>query len=152
MNDKKEDKLGGKDGGNYSATGSSSHYKNDLIEFIDNIERMFGSVTAYLTCESNVIKYRGRAGKKEGVPADKDLVKANWYEACGQYLREKIDLFNRLGDNYLENDWITFLQKYGDGRVFIDTPFQIRSLFSKEFRFKVDTKSLGTIVDEKLKK
>jgi len=73
---KKEDQFNSKDGGKYSATGSSAHYKDSLIEFIDDVELQYGTVIAYITCLTNVTKYRNRAGKKEGVTADKDLVKA----------------------------------------------------------------------------
>jgi len=144
-----ENKLGGNDGGNYSASGSSAHYKNDLIEFIDNIERMYGTVVAYLACESNVIKYRGRAGKKEGVPVEKDIVKAQWYETCGQYLREKIDFANTSFKDLdsAEIAWSNFEAKYGAGREYIEAPLQIKNLFTP-----CAMRSLGEIVDGKLDK
>jgi len=141
-----ENKLGGTDGGKYSATGSSAHYKNDLIEFIDNIERLHGTPTAYLACESNILKYRGRAGKKAGVPLDKDMIKANWYEKCAEYLREKIEI------QQTTKDWVKFDKKYGAGRHYINTPVQILNLIYQDFEISSqEFKGLGTIVDEKLK-
>jgi hypothetical protein len=156
MNDKnKTSSLDGKDGGEYTATGSSSHYKGDLLEFVDNIERMFGTVAAYLTCESNVIKYRMRAGKKAGVPADKDLVKANWYAKCGEYLKEKIEVQKMIIRDPASNDrlWDEFGNKYGVGREYCSTAVQFLDLFAGEFKkdpASPEYKTLQTIVDAKL--
>jgi hypothetical protein len=71
-----ENKLEGNDGGNYSASGSSAHYKQAVLEYVDKQERCYGTFLAYALCFMQVDKYRDRAGLKEGVSIEKDMVKA----------------------------------------------------------------------------
>lgn len=145
-----EDKLGGKDGGSYSANGSSAHYKKAILEYIDKQERCYGTFLAYALCFMQVDKYRDRAGKKDGVPADKDLIKANWYDTATQYLKEKIDLHNnKFGKDY--HAYANFEAKYGLGRSeYITMPLSLTSCLAGELniKFDYDLKGLGQIVDE----
>lgn len=125
----KQSKDVSKDGGNYSSTGSSSHYKSNLIEYIDDIEAQQGTVSAYLTCINNAHKYTVRAGKKEGVTAEKDLIKRDWYLACGSYLKDKIN------------------GKIFENRPFIPTPMQVALLFThkNEVNIKVTNTNFDTL-------
>lgn len=145
-----KDALGGKDGGSYSANGSSAHYKKAILEYVDKQERCYGTFLAYALCFMQVDKYRDRAGKKDGVPADKDLIKANWYDTATQYLKEKIDLHNnKFGKDY--HDYANFEAKYGLGRSeYITMPLSLTSCLAGELNieFDYDLKSLGQIVDE----
>ena len=142
--------LGGKDGGSYSSNGSSAHYKRAILEYVDKQERCYGTFLAYALCFMQVDKYRDRAGKKDGVPADKDLVKANWYDTATQYLKEKIDLYNnKLGKDY--HAYANFEAKYGLGRSeYITMPLSLTSCLAGELNieFDYDLKGLGQIVDE----
>jgi hypothetical protein len=145
-----KDKLGGQDGGSYSANGSSAHYKKAILEYVDKQERCYGTFLAYGLCFQQVDKYRDRAGKKEGVPADKDLVKANWYDSATQYLRAKIDLYNTLDPT--EHDFEDFEEDYGLGRAeYITMPAGLAVLLTGEFpdlQFNASLKGLGDIVNE----
>jgi len=123
-----------KDGGQYSETGSSAHYKDSLIEFIDDVERQYGTVVAYLTCVVNEHKYRSRAGKKIGVPVEKDMVKAKWYMHCGRHLHAKIH-----GLEMPEHE--TY------GRPYIEAPAQVLNLFDNVHHFC----TLQHVVDTRLK-
>jgi len=151
-----EDELGGQDGGDYSANGSSAHYKKAVLEYIDKQERCYGTFLAYGLSFQQVDKYRDRAGKKAGVPVDKDITKANWYDTCSQYLRAKIDLYNSTckkgKDAVTESpEAIAFDVEYGAGRsTYIEMPFNLVSLLEGEFGFNLVTplKGLGQIVDE----
>jgi hypothetical protein len=100
-----ESNLGSQDGGNYSENGSSAHYKSALVEYIDDIELKHGTVMAYMACVNNTDKYRGRAGKKEGVSIEKDLVKARWYESCGQHLKGKIEAYQSGNAQSMADFW-----------------------------------------------
>jgi len=88
---KRKDALGGEDGGNYDASGNSAHYKQQFMEFIRAQERKFGTIAAYITCISNIDKYEGRAGEKEGVPFEKDFVKKSWYKKAANHFKKKIE-------------------------------------------------------------
>jgi len=120
--------MNASDGGNYSANGSSSHYKAALVEYIDDVELQHGTVIAFITCHLQAVKYRARAGKKEGVPAEKDIVKAKWYETCSLYLREKIDVFQKGSDDDVRD----FLDKYGHGRTYINMSPHIYDLLQSD--------------------
>lgn len=153
MTEKSKDALGGKDGGSYSANGSSAHYKKAILEYVDKQERCYGTFLAYGLCFMQVDKYRDRAGKKDGVPADKDLVKAGWYDSATQFLREKIDLHNN--DNKTLDDDRAFEEKYGLGRsIYIDMPAQLAILLEGEMQIEYTfrLKGLGEIVDNLQKK
>jgi len=151
-----KDELGGTDGGKYSSNGSSEHYKKAVLEYIDKQERCYGTFMAYGLCFMQVDKYRDRAGKKEGVPIEKDMVKANWYDACASFLLEKIELNNKIlvDDSNKEELCIKFDKEYGNGRhIYINMPGVLINLSSFEFNTKLSLplKSLGEIVDNKLK-
>lgn len=168
----KELKDTSKDGGNYSATGSSAHYRDNLVEYIDDIELQHGTLVAYLVCEAQVSKYRGRAGKKAGVTIEKDMVKAQWYEACAKYLKEKID-FELACQNHnidfevMEARFQSLKRQYGTCRDYVAIPAHIGRLFAGEIQYTAENarqrgleftslvelytaKPLGDIVDEKL--
>lgn len=147
---KKEDQFNSKDGGKYSATGSSAHYKEAILEYIDLQCRAYGTFLAYSLCFMQADKYRGRAGKKEGVTADKDLMKATFYEKAASYLREIIDNYN---ENYSDISIIALDKKYGRGRAkYIEMPEVLVELLKKEFCIDkiIPLKSLEDIVNEKL--
>lgn len=150
-----DDELGGKDGGSYSANGSSAHYKKAVLEYIDKQERCYGTFLAYSLCFMQVDKYRDRAGKKEGVPVDKDMTKAGWYDTVAiTYFIDKINLYNETGgDNVAKNR--AFDEKYGNGRhEYITMPAQLFALLSGEMGFGLDIslKGLGDIVNEQQSK
>ncbi len=140
--------LGGGDGGDYSSTGSSSHYKSSFLEYVDAQERLFGTVGAYIIVQGNVNKYRDRAGKKEGVSLEKDMTKAFWYESCGAYLLEKIEI-SKSCSKYLDQ---IFDKEYGRGRSeFIKMPPQLVELFGNEVtQSDIPFGRLEQIVDNKL--
>lgn len=149
---KEKDALGGKDGGKYSANGSSEHYKKAILEYVDKQERCYGTFLAYALCFMQVDKYRDRAGKKDGVPVEKDIVKANWYYTCSQYLREKIDMTIAMKDiEDFEDIHYSFDTKYGAGRhIYFEAPANLAALFIHEFNLELshDIKGLGDIVND----
>ena len=56
-----------------------SHYQGPH-ECIDIMEALFGAEDVMAFCRCNSFKYRFRAGKKEGVSAEEDIAKAEFYE------------------------------------------------------------------------
>lgn len=65
-----------------------SHYKNQSIETIDMMVRIWGAKAVVLFCEINAFKYRMRVGSKEGESIEDDIKKAQWYEQRANELRE----------------------------------------------------------------
>jgi len=151
LKEEARDKLGGKDGGEYSANGSSEHYKKAILEYIDKQERAYGTFLAFGLSFMQVDKYRDRAGKKAGVPVEKEMTKANWYDTIAStYFNDKIALNN--GDGSLTED--EFDEKYGAGRsVYINMPANLVYLLRGEFgfQFQHELKGLGDIVNEQQK-
>ena len=49
-------------------------------ECIDLMQALFGKEDVMAFCRCNSFKYRFRAGKKDGSPAEEDLKKAEFYE------------------------------------------------------------------------
>ena len=153
--DEMEVGLGGEDGGDYSANGSSAHYKKAVLEYIDKEERCYGTFMAYGLCFMQVDKYRDRAGKKEGVPVHKDMTKASWYDiVASEYFLDKIGL-NNIDFDLVDTDEVqvrkNFDDKYGAGRhTYINMPTGLRALLSGEFDEELRTplKGLGDIVNE----
>jgi hypothetical protein len=90
------------DGGKYDKKGNSSHYQSQFMEFIRDQERKYGTIVAMLVCQSNVDKYNQRAGLKEGVTADKDLTKRDWYLSAVKHFSIKINAFKADLDNNVE--------------------------------------------------
>jgi hypothetical protein len=84
------DNIKSSDGGNYDNSGNSEHYQIQFMEFIRAQERLYGTIVAFLVCQSNVDKYNQRAGMKEGVPSEKDLAKRDWYFSVATAFRDKI--------------------------------------------------------------
>ena len=146
-----ESELKGTDGGVYSYNGSSAHYKDAVLEYVDKQERCYGTFVAWCLCFQQVDKYRDRAGKKEGVPAEKDLIKSDWYGTAAFYLKEKI-ILNNSCDTFNFHKKMEFDKRYGyDRSTYINMPFQLSSLVQKEFKNTdrtIKTKTLGEIVDE----
>ena len=64
-----------------------SHYKNQSIETIDMMVRIWGAKAVVLFCEINAFKYRMRVGSKEGESIEDDIKKAQWYEQRANELR-----------------------------------------------------------------
>jgi hypothetical protein len=89
--EKRQDALGGQDGGNYDDKGNSDHYQKQFMEFVRAQERLYGTIVAHLVCIANVDKYNQRAGVKEGVPASKDLTKRDWYQKAARHFKLKIE-------------------------------------------------------------
>jgi hypothetical protein len=90
--------MDAKDGGKYDEKGNSSHYQSQFMEFIRDQERRYGTVVAMIVCQSNVDKYNQRAGLKEGVPAEKDLTKRDWYLKAVNHFKAKIDYIKENND------------------------------------------------------
>lgn len=72
-----------------------SHYRQDgQQECIDAMQEDFlrrfeehGADMFIGFCLGNAFKYRWRAGRKDGAPAEHDLSKAEWYEAMANHVR-----------------------------------------------------------------
>lgn len=64
-----------------------SHYKDQPIETIDMMVRIWGEVNTSIYCDMNAFKYRMRCGNKPGNSGTQDLDKAKWYEAKSKELR-----------------------------------------------------------------
>jgi hypothetical protein len=88
-----EQGLGGEDGGEYDEKGNSSHYQSQFMEFVRDQERKYGTIVAMIVCQSNVDKYNQRVGRKEGVPAEKDLTKRDWYFKAMTHFKKKAEHF-----------------------------------------------------------
>jgi hypothetical protein len=99
------------DGGNYDKKGNSEHYQKQFMEFIRAQERLYGTVVAFLVCQSNVDKYNQRAGMKEGVPVEKDIAKRDWYFTVAQALKDKI--LNRKTE-YPQNSYVELAEEVKD--------------------------------------
>jgi len=94
--DKEKNHMDAEDGGKYDTKGNSSHYQANFMEFIREQERKYGTIVALLVAQSNVDKYNQRAGMKEGVPAEKDLTKRDWYFKAVQHFKKKVEAFKSL--------------------------------------------------------
>lgn len=66
-----------------------SHYKNQSIETIEMMVRIWGAKAVVLFCEINAFKYRMRVGSKEGESIEDDIKKAQWYEQRANELRDE---------------------------------------------------------------
>jgi len=65
-----------------------NHYKKGNKEVWEMMVDIWG-VDAFIShCEMNAFKYRMRAGDKPNQPVQRDIAKANWYEAKARELRE----------------------------------------------------------------
>lgn len=64
-----------------------SHYKSRVVEAIDLMRAAYGDTAIISHCECTALKYRLRAGLKEGQPPEQDIAKALWYEAFARHLR-----------------------------------------------------------------
>ena len=139
------------DGGLYDQTGSATHYKSALLEYIDQQEQCYGTVFAYMLCKMQEDKYRSRAGKKAGVTVEKDIIKAQWYDDCSKHLRAKIDLFNRAAS---AEELRKYEEKYGYGRsTYVKMPWQLQSLLQREMDIIIEPeiRTLEQIVNEEKK-
>jgi hypothetical protein len=116
MSKENKDQLGGKDGGTYDEKGNSNHYQSQFMEFIRDQERKYGTIIALLVCQSNVDKYNQRAGVKAGVPADKDLVKRDWYFKAMQHFKKKVDAVKKSNEHGLHgrNQYVTMPEEVVD--------------------------------------
>lgn len=60
---------------------SPKHYRPDNLPEVGEImRRTLGNVGYWYFCHGNALKYRLRAGKKEGSDIEIDIRKAQWYE------------------------------------------------------------------------
>lgn len=77
--------------GVYTKDGTALHYQQSLVETIDKMERIYGTLAAIIYCELTEFKYRDRLGVKEGESPEKDLVKIGWYKRKKSELMDKAD-------------------------------------------------------------
>jgi len=56
------------------------HYKDGEKEAWEIMVYIYGEDEYKIFCKINALKYRLRAGKKEGQPMERDIKKALWYE------------------------------------------------------------------------
>jgi hypothetical protein len=107
--------LGGKDGGEYDEKGNSSHYQSQFMEFVRDQERKYGTIVAMIVCQSNVDKYNQRVGRKEGVPAEKDLIKRDWYFKAMTHFKKKVEAVKK-GAGYLpgRNSYVPMAEEVVD--------------------------------------
>lgn len=103
------DKMNAEDGGKYDDKGNSSHYQSQFMEFIRDQERKYGTIVAMIVCQSNVDKYNQRAGLKEGVPAEKDLTKRDWYLKAFNHFKKKVE-----GDTEGRNSYVPVAEEIMD--------------------------------------
>lgn len=68
-----------------------SHYKKMSKEVIEMMIAIWGAEAVAKHCEMCAFKYRMRLGEKPDQPVERDLKKANWYEAKAAELRTKIE-------------------------------------------------------------
>jgi hypothetical protein len=97
------------DGGKYDNKGNSSHYQSQFMEFVLDQERKYGTIVAMIICQSNVDKYNQRAGLKEGVPAEKDLTKRDWYLKAFNHFKKKVE-----GDTEGRNSYVPVAEEIID--------------------------------------
>ena len=83
------DKIKGKGSGSYEEDGTAHHYQTELIETIEKIERVYGTLSCILFCEMNKMRYRDRLGNKEGESPERDLIKIQWYDKKSKELQNK---------------------------------------------------------------
>lgn len=76
----------------YDEKGNAEHYKQNRIEVIDMMEKIWGTEATMFHCEMTAFKYRMRAGIKKDVSVEQDLLKASWYERKAKELFEKNEL------------------------------------------------------------
>ena len=67
------------------------HYKQNFIEVIDMMIKVWGPEKVANYCEINAFKYRMRMGHKPNQSAVTELKKAKWYEKKAQELRKQSD-------------------------------------------------------------
>ena len=77
--------------GQYTKEGSAMHYKNKLSEYMDSIERKYGTLVAYFICVGHEDKYRDRLGDKTNVTIEEDAVKMEWYKNLSKFYKNKLD-------------------------------------------------------------
>ena len=63
---------------NWDKVNGPEHYQGERC--IEVMEAIFGREAVKGFCKCNAFKYRYRAGRKEGEPAEDDIAKAEWYE------------------------------------------------------------------------
>jgi hypothetical protein len=68
---------------------SPDHYKDQQVETIEKIERIWGIRRAFEWCEVTAFKYRDRIGKKPGENVEREVGKILWYENKAKELRER---------------------------------------------------------------
>lgn len=65
-----------------------AHYKQNSIEVIEMMIRIWGAEKVAIHCEITAFKYRMRAGYKADV--QEEINKAKWYEEKAKYLNSVI--------------------------------------------------------------
>ena len=82
-----------------------SYYNKGSRECIDIMRDLFGDEAVKWFCRCNSFKYRFSAGDKPDNDAEKDLMKAEWYE----------DYLHKM--NVAEHDKMIFLEKEENGKI-----------------------------------
>jgi len=124
--------LGGQDGGLYDSVGNSAHYQSNFMEYIREQERKYGTIIAYFSCLTQVDRYNQRAGTKQNVPAEKDLIKRDWYKTISLYYLEKIQTLRQKNNS----DERIVGRKLDLIRSYVGMAEEVFDLLSPELMFK----------------
>ncbi|BAQ92528.1 Protein of unknwon function (DUF3310) [uncultured Mediterranean phage uvMED] len=86
------------------------HYQIGPLETWDAMGRIWGKEKLIAFCEMNAFKYRMRLGSKPGEPIERDLKKAQLYEAKAARLKESYKNFYKNNVSQQRKLLITFLE------------------------------------------
>ncbi len=131
------------DGGKYDNSGNSSHYQSNFMEYVREQERKYGTVVAYLACQTQVDRYNQRVGTKVGVPAEKDLVKRDWYKTVGLYFKDKIETYRSAWEEGTDNGRTEVYESIIESSLFqsyVTCSEEVLDLLMPEYSF-IDTSS-----------
>ena len=78
----------------YDEHGTASHYDDQRINVIHQMEAIWGTLPTMVFCEMNAFKYRMRLGKKDDPSLE--LTKIKWYETMAKHLRDKPEIIRGL--------------------------------------------------------
>lgn len=97
----------------YDKHGSASHYDDQRINVIHQMEAVWGTHAVMIWCEITAFKYRMRIGKKDNPSLE--LKKIKWYETMAKYLKDKqepnrITGMSSAEDISLPNEFLNMLE------------------------------------------
>ena len=100
------------------------------MEYVREQERKYGTIGAYLACQTQIDRYNQRAGTKEGVPAEKDLTKRDWYKATALYYKDKLEAVRKIAmaEMELTPEELDLAQSY------VSMPEELFDLLSPELK------------------